>query len=71
MNYVRIYADEQGESHFQDVEVPLSPSGAASWLSEMTAVKGVIFRRNTADQFVDWHHAPRRSLWSRSRARPR
>ena len=24
-NYVRLYADESGESHFEDVEVPLEP----------------------------------------------
>src|SRR5579862_10059593 len=62
MKYVRVYADEQGESHFEDVEVALSASGASSWLSEMVAVKGVIFRRSSADQFVDWHHAPRRQF---------
>jgi|SRR5579883_2888209 quercetin dioxygenase-like cupin family protein len=62
MKYVRIYADEQGESHFQDVEVPLTNRRGASALSEMVAVQGVIFRRSDPDEYVDWHHAPRRQF---------
>jgi hypothetical protein len=28
----------------------------------MIATNGVIFRRSAHDQFVDWHHAPRRQF---------
>ncbi len=62
MKYFRIYAGPDGESHFEDVEVPLGPGSAASDLSAMIPVQGVIFRRSSADQFVDWHHAPRRQF---------
>jgi hypothetical protein len=62
MKYFRIYAGPDGESHFEDVEVPLGAGGASSDLSAMIPVQGVIFRRSSADQFVDWHHAPRRQF---------
>jgi quercetin dioxygenase-like cupin family protein len=29
MNYVRVYADQNGDSHFEDVEVALSPTDFA------------------------------------------
>lgn len=62
MNYLRIYAGPDGESHFEDVEVPLQPGTASSDLSALIPVTGVIFRRSRADQYVDFHHAPRRQF---------
>lgn len=62
MKYLRIYAAPDGESHFEDVEVPLAPGSSSSDLSELIPAQGVIFRRSSPDQFVDWHHAPRRQF---------
>lgn len=63
MEYLRIYTDADGESHFEEVKVPLGQrTGTGSELSEMVPVQGVIFRRTSADQFVDWHPAPRRQF---------
>ena len=62
MRYFRIYADEQGESHFEDVEVPFSGRSRESELSELIPASGVIFRRSPADQYIDWHPAPRRQF---------
>ena len=62
MKYLRIYADENGESHFEDVEVPLSSQSRSSELSELIPATGIIFRRSPADQFIDWHPAPRRQF---------
>jgi quercetin dioxygenase-like cupin family protein len=62
MKYTRIYADAAGESHFEDVEVPMNaaPYNTGS-ISEMFAAKGVMFRVSP-DYFVDWHNAPRRQF---------
>ena len=60
MTYTRIYADKNGETHFEDVTVHMTDSRHAR-LSEMIAAKGVIFRL-TKDYFVDWHPAPRRQF---------
>lgn len=62
MQYFRIYADAHGESHFEDVEVALGDQGRGSSLSEMIPAKGLVFRTSSADQFVDWHPAPRRQF---------
>lgn len=62
MNYFRIYADADGESHFEDVAVEMSGLARGSELSEMYPAVGVIFRRSPADQFIDWHPAPRRQF---------
>jgi hypothetical protein len=62
MHYFRIYADADGESHFEDVEVEMGGQARGSELSEPYPAVGVIFRRSPADQFIDWHPAPRRQF---------
>ena len=62
MRYFRIYADENGESHFEDIEVTLDQPASGSDLSALIPATGVIFRRSPADQFIDWHPAPRRQF---------
>jgi hypothetical protein len=60
MKITRLYADEKGESHFQDVEVEFeapTPSGRVSARQKAT---GIIFREVPADYDLDWHPAPRR-----------
>lgn len=62
MKYTRIYADANGESHFEDVEIEMkgAPYNTGS-ISEMFRAKGVMFRLSP-DYFVDWHNAPRRQF---------
>lgn len=62
MNYFRIYAGPDGESHFEDVEVDMTAGGGQSGLSALIPATGIIFRRSSADQYIDWHHAPRRQF---------
>jgi hypothetical protein len=62
MHYFRIYAGADGESHFEDVAVALSGQPGGSEYSELHPASGVIFRRSPADQFLDWHPAPRRQF---------
>lgn len=62
MKYFRIYAGPDGESHFEDVEVELTPGGGASELSALIPATGIIFRRSAPDQYLDFHVAPRRQF---------
>ncbi len=62
MNYFRIYAGPDGESHFEDVSVALGEQRGGSEYSDLVPATGVIFRRSSADQFLDWHPAPRRQF---------
>jgi hypothetical protein len=68
MHYVRLYADDNGESHFEEVELPTnelrSPvSPTVFQASEALPIKGGAFRRvlkeNPGD---DAHVAPRRQF---------
>jgi hypothetical protein len=64
LTYLRIYAGPDGESHFEEVEVPTTGTsgGGQSDISDLIPATGVIFRRSPATQYVDWHHAPRRQF---------
>jgi hypothetical protein len=62
LQYFRIYAGPDGESHFEDIEVAMQPGRGSSMLSELIPAKGVIFRQSAADQYIDWHPAPRRQF---------
>jgi hypothetical protein len=55
-----VYAGDDGESHFDEVDIPLRDAGSIGRLSERRAVKDIIFRENDADYDFDWHHAPQR-----------
>ena len=60
MNIARIWTDEKGESHYQDIEVALEPSGPLGRMSSPLPVTGMILRENEAGYDFDWHTAPRR-----------
>ena len=40
----RIYSDTNGDSHFEDIEIPLNEAGSVGRLSEEHPVKGIVFR---------------------------
>src|SRR5687767_4756733 len=60
MKIHRLWVDERGESHFQDVEVRLDESSRAGRLSARLPATGIIFREVPPDYDLDWHPAPRR-----------
>ncbi|MEM9174375.1 MAG: hypothetical protein AAGC67_04015 [Myxococcota bacterium] len=60
MRITRIHTGGDGESHFEDVEIPLRDLGALGRISEAVDVKGLMFREVDADYDLDFHTAPRR-----------
>ena len=54
--YVRLYAGEDGQSHFEDLEPPRDPYNATT----VQESAGFSFRRAEPGEFIDWHIAPRR-----------
>lgn len=67
VQYVRLYADEQGESHFEEVQVSLTPTGFAPPappldISEFVGVRRFAFLRAPTGWFGDWHPAPARQF---------
>jgi hypothetical protein len=62
VRYVRIYADANGETHVEDMDVALRPSPRGSELSASWPASGVKFRRSPVGQVIDQHPAPRRQF---------
>ena len=67
MKYTRVYADESGESHFEDMEVEFSsvdfaPPAPPLDLSAFTPATQYGFLRAPAGWLGDWHPAPRRQI---------
>lgn len=56
----RIYSDANGNSHFEDLTVPLKSNGDIGFLSDTEPVKGVIFREVAASYDYDFHNAPQK-----------
>ncbi|NQW16279.1 MAG: hypothetical protein HQ478_02220 [Chloroflexi bacterium] len=61
MKVTRLYTGDDNQSHFQDIEIELSPSGVGL-LSEKYPATGVIFRETAADYDLDFHNAPRKQF---------
>ncbi len=59
MHVTRIYTGDDNQSHFEDIEVELSPQQVGQ-LSERIPTTGLIFRETGGDYDLDVHNAPRR-----------
>lgn len=55
----RVFADEQGESRFEDIEYPLTDAGPIGHLSQKVKVSNLIFRK-VPPGYDDLHNAPKR-----------
>ena len=62
MHYTRIFSDENGESHFETVQVELKDNGIVGFLSESFKVKSLQFRENKEGYFWDFHNTPARQF---------
>ena len=65
MKYVRLYADSDGVSHFEDIEVStksqnFAPPSPPAFISEPIATAQMLFNRLPAGWYGDWHPAPKR-----------
>jgi hypothetical protein len=58
----RIYADENGDTHFEDRSLPLTDSGPIGCLSESIPVKDIIFRKVVPAYDYTFHTAPHRQF---------
>ena len=61
MRITRIYTGDDGESHFEDLEVPMTerPYG---FITDWLAATGLAYRENHPGQDLGFHVAPRRQL---------
>jgi quercetin dioxygenase-like cupin family protein len=60
MRIHNLYVDEQGETHFRDIEVEFVEETRSGKLSRRLPATGIIFREVPPTYDLDWHPAPRR-----------
>ena len=60
MKITRIYSGTDGESHLEEIEVPLNDRGSIGRISQLEGATGVVFRETDGDYDYDFHNAPRR-----------
>lgn len=58
----KIYADANGDSHFEHLTLPLHAEGAIGYLSENFKVKNLAFRKVLPTYDFDFHTAPARQF---------
>ncbi len=58
MKIVRIYTGNDGESHFEEIEMEFGPMGTTE-TTQLQAATGIAFRRAPVGHVQDWHIAPR------------
>ncbi len=54
--YLRLYSGDDGQSHFEDLGLPVGPVEG----SDVQPATGITFRSSEPGEFMDWHQAPRR-----------
>lgn len=59
-NITKVYADNNGDSHFEDIRVPLIDMGTVGKLSDPVPAKFLIFREVLPAYDWDFHRAPQR-----------
>jgi quercetin dioxygenase-like cupin family protein len=57
---VRLYAGDDGQSHFEVLSPQLEPRGDQSEVAELVEGTGILVRRFEAERTNPWHHAPGR-----------
>ncbi|MGE4301756.1 MAG: hypothetical protein AB7F40_09150 [Victivallaceae bacterium] len=62
MKIIRLAADENGVTYFEDMEIVLEDGGDIGKLSKVIPATGVIFRETAADYDYTWHNAPQRQF---------
>ena len=68
MKYTRVFADEKGETHFEDVEVELesvdfAPPASPLMLSRFNSATRYAFCMFPSGWFGDWHPTPRKQFF--------
>ena len=59
-NLVRIFSDQNGDSHFEDVNIPMKEAGTIGSLSDPQQATSIIFREVDPSYDYDFHNAPQR-----------
>ena len=56
----RVYSDNKGDSHFENIEIPLKEAGNIGKLSAILPATGIIFREVEPSYDWNFHTAPQK-----------
>ena len=56
----RVYSDSNGDTHFEDIEMPLTQAGNVGQLSNVLPATGIIFREVEPSYDWNFHPAPQK-----------
>ena len=59
MKVIRVYSGEDGESYFEELDLPYTPIANAE-VTAMRGASGIQFRHSPPGHFISWHPAPAR-----------
>lgn len=62
MKYARLYAGPDGNTHFEDIEIPMAADRGDQLKSIFLRATGIIFRITGPEYDLDWHPASRRQF---------
>ena len=60
MRIHNLYADENGETHFRDIEIEFTETGPDGTTSKVFPATGIIFRITPGDWYFGWHRTTQR-----------
>ncbi len=61
MKITRLYTGSDGESHFEDIDLPMQAGVDPGEIrTETFPAKGILFRETSSQFDVNWHNAPPR-----------
>jgi hypothetical protein len=58
----RLFTGADGESHFEDIEIPFDKKLGLSSLSKVMAAKEIFFIESSGEHEAEWHTAPCRQM---------
>ena len=58
----RVYSDNNGESHFENIQIPLHEAGSIGRLSEVLPANGIVFREVEPSYDWNFHTAPQKQF---------
>ena len=62
MKITRLYTGTDGQSHFEDMEIPLGDYQPGEQQSEFMKTTGIVLRETSGGFDLAWHNAPRRQF---------
>ena len=62
MRITRLYTGTDGQSHFEDLDIPLNDYQPGEQQSEFMKTTGTVLRETSGEFDLAWHNAPRRQF---------